>query len=77
MTLESCSVLGETVGFDNFRLTTRSDIIGSEEFYRCDANEDNRLNADEFPSRLRQYWRQLDANQDGWVDRGESKFDTP
>jgi hypothetical protein len=76
VTLENCSVLGETVGFDNFRLTTRPDIIAAEEFYRCDANEDNRLNADEFPLRLRHYWRQLDANRDGWVDRGEAKFDS-
>ena len=77
VTLENCSVLGETVGFDNFRLSTRPDIIAAEEFYGCDANEDNRLNADEFPSRLRHYWRQLDANHDGWVDRGEAKFDSP
>jgi hypothetical protein len=77
VTLENCSVLGETVGFDNFRLTTRPDIIAAEEFYRCDANEDNRLNADEFPLRLRHYWRQLDANRDGWVDRGEAKSDSP
>jgi hypothetical protein len=75
VTLESCSVLGETVGFDNFRLSTRPDIIAEEEFYRCDVNEDNRLNADEFPSRLRHRWKQLDANGDGWVDRGEAKFD--
>ena len=68
--------MGETVGFDNFRLTARPDIIAADEFYRCDANEDNRLNADEFPSRLRHYWRQLDANHDGWVDRGEAKFDS-
>lgn len=77
VTLENCSVLGETVGFDNFQLSTRPDIIAADEFHRCDANEDNRLNADEFPSRLRHYWRQLDANQDGWVDRGEAKFDLP
>jgi hypothetical protein len=76
VTLENCSVLGETVGFDNFRLTTRPDIIAAEEFYRCDTNEDNRLNADEFPSRLRHCWKQLDENRDGWVDRGEAKYDS-
>jgi hypothetical protein len=75
VTLESCSVLGETVGFDNFQLVTRADIIAAEEFFRHDTNGDGRLNADEFPSRLRHYWKQLDANHDGWVDRGEAKRD--
>ena len=50
-------------------------MITPEEFQRLDLNGDARLNADEFPERLRGYWKNIDTNQDGWVDRFEVKRD--
>ena len=73
--VESSSPVVETVGFDNFQLRTRPDMITPEEFHRLDLNADARLNADEFPERLRGYWRYIDTNRDGWVDRFEVKRD--
>ena len=73
--LESSSPVVETVGFDEFQLCTRPDMITSEEFTRLDLNHDGRLSADEFPDRLRCYWKYVDTNQDGWVDRFEVKRD--
>ncbi len=73
--LESSSPVVETVGFDDFQLCMRPDMIAPEEFQRLDLNGDGKLNADEFPERLRGYWKYIDTNQDGWVDRFEVKRD--
>lgn len=73
--LESASPVVETVGFDEFQLRTRPDMITPEEFKRLDRNGDGKLNADEFPERLRGYWKYIDTDQDGWVDRFEVKRD--
>jgi hypothetical protein len=75
VTLESSTPVVETVGFDEFQLCTRPDMITPEEFQRLDSNGDGRLNADEFPGRLRGYWKYIDTNHDGWVDRFEVKRD--
>ena len=73
--LESASPVVETVEFDDFQLSTRPDMITPEEFQRLDLNRDGRLSADEFPQRLRGYWKHIDTNRDGWVDRSEVKRD--
>jgi hypothetical protein len=75
VSIESCTPVVETVGFDDFRLCTRPDMITPEEFRRLDLNNDGRLNADEFPERLSGYWKYIDTNHDGWVDGFEVKRD--
>ena len=75
VSIESCTPVVETVGFDDFRLCTRPDMITPEEFQRLDLNSDGKLNADEFPERLSGYWKYVDTNDDGWVDGFEVKRD--
>lgn len=40
-------------------------------FNRSDANKDRRLNADELPEQLRERFRLIDLDHDGYVSRGE------
>ncbi len=39
--------------------------------HKYDANDDGKLNADEYPERYRRYFGTTDANQDGYVDSEE------
>ena len=38
---------------------------------KYDANDDGKLNADEYPERYRKYFGKTDSDQDGYVDTGE------
>ena len=43
----------------------------NELFVRSDANKDQRLNADELPEDLRERFRRIDVDHNGYVSRGE------